>query len=135
MSLQLFLMVRIILIFLLIICYNKCVLSEGYKNYFNNQCLNNLEPPILTFTSFLFLWFDRILALIGRSCILCDKRNSFCIGLSLRNSEKSYLFSTGVTSFGVLFLFLPSITRVLFVYSFWSYFRWHRWGSLKQHIS
>ena len=42
-SLQLFLVVRIFLRSLGVICYNRWVLSEGYKNYFKDCCLMNSQ--------------------------------------------------------------------------------------------
>ena len=48
--LQLFLVVWIFLRFQGVICYNRRVVSEGFKNYFNNWCLMTSQPTFLFLT-------------------------------------------------------------------------------------
>ena len=56
MSLQLFLVVRIFLRFLDVICCDRWVLSEGHKNYFKDWCVMNSQPTFLFLTYFFNSW-------------------------------------------------------------------------------
>ena len=46
-SLQLFLVVWIFWRSLIVICYNRGVLSECHKNYFKDWCLMNSQPAFM----------------------------------------------------------------------------------------
>ena len=51
-SLQLFPVVWIFLRSLVVICYDRWVLSEGHKNYFKDWCLMNSQPTYLFLNQF-----------------------------------------------------------------------------------
>ena len=62
-SLQLFLMVWIFPRSLVVICYDRSVLSEGHKNYFKDWHLINSQPTFLFLTYFelneLWLYYQK----------------------------------------------------------------------------
>ena len=67
------------------------------------------------------------------SCSLYERRSSFCTGpISRKLYTFLLVFSTGFTTLGVLLLFPLLITFFVFIYGFWFYFIWHRWGFLDQ---
>ena len=69
MSLQLFLLVRIFLSSLGVICYNRWVLSEDHKNYLKDCCLLNSQPT--------FLFIGVVPTIFFASVFLCLKESTF----------------------------------------------------------
>ena len=61
------------------------------------------------------------------SCSLCERRNSFCMGLISRKLC-GFLFLSSFTSLSVLLLFPLSITFFVIMHSLF-YFIFHGWGS------
>ena len=60
-SLQLFLVVGIFLRSLGVICYDRCILSEGHKNYFKVWCLMNSQPTFLFLMYLNLMNYDHVI--------------------------------------------------------------------------